>query len=50
MDENEEDGTVETYEPPQLTPVGNVDVLTRGSYSRDTSDDSDAGKYYHADG
>jgi len=47
---NDEDGPAEVYEPPELTPVGHVDGLTKGSYSRDTSDDSDAGKYYHADG
>jgi hypothetical protein len=34
------------YEAPQLSPVGSFADSTLGSYSKDTSDDSDAGQYY----
>ncbi|MGP4104395.1 lasso RiPP family leader peptide-containing protein [Nonomuraea sp. KM90] len=34
------------YEAPQLSRVGSFASSTLGSYSKDTSDDSDAGQYY----
>ncbi|MGQ0775672.1 MAG: lasso RiPP family leader peptide-containing protein [Pseudonocardiales bacterium] len=37
---------VQPYEPPELTVVGEFGVVTKGSYSRPNSDDSDAGGYW----
>lgn len=34
------------YLPPAITPVGEVRTVTEGSYSKDHSDDSDAGSYW----
>jgi hypothetical protein len=36
----------ETYEPPELTVVGEFDEVTKGNYSRPHSDDGDAGGYW----
>ncbi len=36
----------ETYEPPELTEVGEFATMTNGQYSRTHSDDSDAGGYW----
>lgn len=38
--------TPAAYEAPHLACIGSFATSTLGSYSQDTSDDSDAGQYY----
>ncbi|MGB8202980.1 MAG: hypothetical protein WCF33_25405 [Pseudonocardiaceae bacterium] len=36
----------EPYTPPELTVVGELGAVTKGTYSKPHSDDSDAGGYW----
>ncbi|MEV0621713.1 lasso RiPP family leader peptide-containing protein [Nonomuraea sp. NPDC050404] len=38
--------TTDSYQPPQVIPVGSFAASTMGTVSTGNSDDSDAGQYY----
>lgn len=40
------DSRSEPYTPPELTVVGELGAVTKGTYSKPHSDDSDAGGYW----
>lgn len=46
MDPDEPQEQVAEYEPPRITEVGEFGEVAKGQYSRNRSDDGDAGGYF----
>ncbi|GAB3500210.1 lasso RiPP family leader peptide-containing protein [Amycolatopsis cihanbeyliensis] len=46
MDPDQQQERQAEYEPPQVSEVGEFGAVTQGQYSRNRSDDGDAGGYF----